>query len=103
MKLVAVSQRVDIIGDRREYRDALDQNITRFLFECGYISVSVPNTLKYNGSGKYLKYFMNQLKPQAVLLSGGNDIGENRERDETELEMLNHAEQKVTTPRTVGK
>ncbi len=94
MKFVAVSQRVDIIGDRREYRDALDQNITRFLFECGYISVPVPNTLQNNKAGKYLESFMKQLKPQGLLLSGGNNIGESRERDETELAMINYAEQK---------
>ena len=94
MKLVAVSQRVDLVGDRRETRDALDQNITRFLFECGYISVPVPNILKNNESGKYFESFMKQLKPLALLLSGGNNIGESRERDETELAMINYAEQK---------
>ena len=94
MKLVAVSQRVDIIGDRQEYRDALDQKITRFLFECGYISVPVPNILHNSKSGKYFKSFMEQLKPQALLLSGGNNIGEILERDETELAMINYAEQK---------
>ena len=94
MKLVAVSQRVDIIGGRREYRDALDQNITRFLFKCGYISVPVPNVLQNKASGEHLVSFMEKLKPHGVLLSGGNDLGESRERDETELAMINYAEQK---------
>ena len=92
MKFVAVSQRVDIIGDRRGYRDALDQNITHFLLECGYISVPVPNNLQDNESGKHLEPFIKKLKPHALLLSGGNNIGENRQRDETELAMINYAE-----------
>jgi len=94
VRLVAVSQRVDIVHDRREYRDALDQNITRFLFKCGYISVPVPNVLQNKASGEHLVSFLEKLKPHGVLLSGGNDIGESRERDETELAMISYAEQK---------
>ena len=94
MRLVVVSQRVDIFHDRQEYRDALDQNITRFLFKCGYISVPVPNVLQNKASGEHLVSFMEKLKPHGLLLSGGNDIGESRERDETELAMISYAEQK---------
>lgn len=94
MRLVAVSQRVDIINDRWEYRDALDQNLTRFLLKCGYISVPVPNVLQNKVLGKHLVSFIEKLKPHGLLISGGNDLGESRERDETELAMISYAEQK---------
>lgn len=94
MKLVAVSQRVDLIGDRKEYRDALDQNMARFLFTCGFISVPVPNIPQHNLLEDFLNPFMKELKPHALVLSGGNSLGESREKDETELAMISYVEQK---------
>ena len=37
---------------------------------------------------------MNRINPHALILSGGNDIGESSERDETEFTMIDYAEQK---------
>ncbi len=43
MKLVAVSQRVDVKRSRGERRDALDQNWTRFLGAAGLRPLLMPN------------------------------------------------------------
>jgi putative glutamine amidotransferase len=98
MRLVAVSQRVDLIGERKEYRDALDQNIVRFLVACGFIAVPVPNfysSISQNPhTVQYFEAFIDKTQPHAVFLSGGNDIGINPERDNTELNLLAYAEQK---------
>ena len=39
---------------------------------------------------------MKKLKPHALVLSGGNSLGESREKDETELAMITYAEQKIS-------
>ena len=45
MKIVAVSQRVDVINGRNETRDALDQRLVMFIAAAGGLAVPVPNTL----------------------------------------------------------
>jgi len=98
MKVVAVSQRVDVFADRQERRDALDQDIINFLLASGFIAIPVPNILKTAQNsgvpGCYLGAFMDKIMPSALLISGGNNIGEIPERDETEFWMLEYAEQK---------
>jgi putative glutamine amidotransferase len=96
MKLVAVSQRVDVLAERREHRDALDQNLVSFLLKCGFIAVPVPNAIMNNSeanvSRQYFDTFISKIKPRAFILSGGQNIGENILRDQTELEIINYAE-----------
>lgn len=97
MKIVAVSQRVDIFRGHLERRDALDQRVTRFLFAAGFIAVPVPNifqSVSHNDVLEpHLDFFLGKIKPDALFLSGGNDIGQSCERDETELALLRYAEQ----------
>ena len=96
MKLVAVSQRVDVLAGRRECRDALDQKLVSFLLESGFIAVPVPNAMMSNPEAKvssqHFDTFISKIKPQAFILSGGPNIGENVLRDKTELEIINYAE-----------
>ncbi len=94
---VAVSQRVDIWSDRGERRDALDQRLFQWITEAGYVPIPVPNKLGLNSlsddadNSIHLKKWLNTVKPDAVLLSGGNDIGEIIERDFTERFILSYA------------
>jgi len=85
---VAVSQRVDYIAARNEWRDALDQRLVDWLHLVGLVAFPVPNLL--NSKGK-LNLWLGQVSPQAVVLSGGNDIGEYPERDETETALIDFA------------
>jgi N5-(cytidine 5'-diphosphoramidyl)-L-glutamine hydrolase len=96
MKLVAVSQRIDNKLERNEKWDALDQNLIRFLFAAGLCGVPIPNSLiAKSPNGKYndfnLSHFLDILKPNGIVLSGGSDIGEYQERDSTELSLINYA------------
>ena len=45
-KIVLYTQRVEIIESYQERRDCVDQNIPRFLEECGYIPMPVPNVVQ---------------------------------------------------------
>ena len=86
MKIVAVSQRVDHFPERNETRDALDQRLATFVAICGYMPVQVPNSL-----GWAIRDWLTVVQPAAVLLSGGNDIGQCAERDDTETALLRYA------------
>ncbi|MHC8298840.1 gamma-glutamyl-gamma-aminobutyrate hydrolase family protein [Pseudomonas sp. ZS1P83] len=86
MKVVAISQRVDAFPERGESRDALDQRLIAFLLAAGYLPVPVPNGLQ-----DVLQDWLDTLSPQAIVLSGGNDIGQCSARDRTESRLLDHA------------
>ncbi|MBI4995405.1 MAG: gamma-glutamyl-gamma-aminobutyrate hydrolase family protein [Rhodocyclales bacterium] len=84
--IIAVSQRVDRVAARAETRDALDQRLAVWLLAVGGLPVPVPN-----GLGDRLDEWLAALGPAAVVLSGGNDIGECPERDRTETVLIDHA------------
>ena len=96
--VVAVSQRVDVWQDRGERRDALDQQLCAFLVAAGYLPVPVPSCLANPQTGKEarldpLANWLAALRPRAIVLSGGNDIGDCAERDLTEYALIDHAQQ----------
>ena len=90
MKRILVSQRVDLLFDRNERRDALDQKLTGLLSSIDGIVLPVPNSLVQN---KKLCSWLLENKADGVVLSGGNDIGEAPERDETEFQLMSYAKQ----------
>ena len=51
----------------------------------------MPNTLEQN---KSLSTWLSYVSPDAIILSGGNDIGQFASRDKTELQLLQYAEDK---------
>lgn len=85
---VAVSQRVDYFDERDEWRDALDRRLVVWLREVGALAFPVPNGLQAQGG---LRPWLEALSPHAVVLSGGNDLGESFERDATEAALIDHA------------
>ncbi len=89
MNLVAISQRTDFYPGRDEIRDGLDQRLCEWLVEAGYLCVPVPNGLGSNG----LRVWLSSVGPAAIVLSGGNNIGESIERDNIERQMLAYAEE----------
>lgn len=98
MKTVAVSQRVDDYPERYERRDALDQKLSCFLIDCGLNPIPVPNGLIDLTVGKGIKTnklggWIDAFKPDAILLSGGNDIGSCQDRDNTENFLIQFAKQ----------
>lgn len=87
MKVVAISQRVDVFPERGESRDALDQRLVAFLLAAGCLPVPVPNGL----CPRALEDWLGAVSPRAIVLSGGNDIGQCENRDLTEGRLLDHA------------
>lgn len=77
-----VSCRVDVHSEIGEDRDAVDQRLTRFLWQAGFSSVLVPNlsenALELTQTSGLV----------GLVLSGGNDLGSRPERDLTERELV---------------
>ena len=71
MKAIAISQRVDFHSNQNETRDTLDQSLIRLLVYCGYLPVPVPNKLEGT-----LRAWLFKVQPTAIVLSGGNDLGQ---------------------------
>lgn len=82
-----VSQRVDIVEFRNEVRDALDQNLLRWVIAAGGVPFPLPNVF----SQETLQYFLTFINPDIVILTGGNDIGSATCRDLTESFLLEWA------------
>lgn len=85
---ILISQRVDILSDRGERRDALDQawsdTLARMLAQ-PILLLPMPNRPQ-DVEGTLAKWV-----PSLIVLSGGNDIGAAPERDSTERALLEHA------------
>lgn len=90
---IAVTQRIDDVPGRGERRDALDQRLIRWVGAAGFIPVAVSNAMLDPGiSGlKRIDDWLQSVRPGAMILSGGNDIGEYPERDATESHLLTWA------------
>ncbi len=100
-RVVAVSQRIDDYPDRPERRDAIDQKLLDWVFQAGFLPVPVPNIFSsgvessHSSRSPALAQWLQAVKPEAVVLSGGNDIGDFPERDITETYLLDWAEGKA--------
>lgn len=92
--IVGITQRIDRVAGRAELRDALDQRLVQWVIHAGFLPVVVPNTLSSNGHPDVtlLADWLHTLRPGALILSGGNDIGEYPARDTTERHLLAWAE-----------
>lgn len=92
---VAISQRVDHWEERGERRDALDQRLSQWLWAMECLPLPIPNSLASldgaHANGSVLHVWLRAVAPDALLLSGGNDIGSVQERDLTEAQLLGYA------------
>jgi len=91
--VVGVTQRIDKVESYDECRDALDQRLIDWVVQSGFVPIPVPNTLvESNSSQLILDNWLNTVKIDAILLSGGNNIGDFAQRDLTEKKLLSWAE-----------
>lgn len=87
---VLISQRVDLVPQRDERRDALDQAWGASLHELlgrSFLMLPVPNRRQD------VLAMLTACPPSLIVLSGGNDIGGAPERDATEAGLLDSAQQ----------
>lgn len=85
--LVAFTQRCDFTGPPHdEWRDAADVRLARFIMAGGGLPVPVPSAL-----GDDPRAWLAAVAPDAIVLSGGSDIGTVPARDALERALLDHA------------
>jgi N5-(cytidine 5'-diphosphoramidyl)-L-glutamine hydrolase len=94
--LIGITQRIDKVNAYDEWRDSVDQRLVEWVIDAGFIPVPIPNNL-VNASSEscchpLLEQWLNLLNINALLLSGGNDIGVAAQRDVTEKFLLKWAE-----------
>jgi len=89
LPIILITQRIVYEPDIGETRDAIDHRYIDWVSHIGGLPFPLPNNL-----GSLLNYWLDELKPSAILLSGGNDIGEFPERDRVEVGIIKYAKQK---------
>ena len=94
--LVGITQRSDKIKSHSEWRDSLDHRLFQWVAEAGFLPVPIPNTLfdlNYEKDNqRLLKDWIDSIRLDALVLSGGGDIGGFPQRDLTENYLLSWAE-----------
>ena len=93
---IGISQRIEKINSRDEIRDTIDHRVINWLSTIGLIPILIPNSLIYENltfnKQKLLQKWLEETKLDAIILSGGNNIGEMILRDLTEYYLLDWAE-----------
>ena len=81
---IGISLRVVESTDYNEKRDALSQDWSQFFERLGINPLLIPNTIKDISS------FLEDMQVEGLFLSGGDNIGDNQDRDETEQKIINY-------------
>jgi putative glutamine amidotransferase len=83
---VAISQRVEVLKDRNERRDSLDQRWAPLLASCGLLPVPIPN------DPDIAEELLAEFDPAGIILSGGGDLSSQgadaAERDAVERKLV---------------
>lgn len=97
MKRVVITQQVDHMPERGETRDVLDQRLIALIHAAGFVGLPVPNVSGWSVTTdawdtQPLANWLGAVRPEAVVLSGGQTIGQSPARDLTEYSLLDFAE-----------
>ncbi len=91
MKIIGVSQRLEI-SKFGELRAQIDIRLINFISKCGYVPVPIPYyNLPKKNSLKKLSIWLNSIKLSGIVLSGGEDMGKYKLRDNSEKYLINYS------------
>ena len=99
MRKIIITQNINFQKERFEYHDSLDSRFISLLLEIGCLPYGIPNNLLLSGSTEFnknqkLNSWINELSPDGILLTGGNDLELYKDRDQTEMSLINYAHKK---------
>ena len=80
---IAITQRIDYLRKRNEYRDSIDHELVKLILSIGHKPLLISNLL-YDDKKKTINKWLDDFKPEGIIFSGGNDFGEFIIRDKTE-------------------
>ena len=86
--IIGISLRVVEDTNYNEKRDALSQDWSKFFEKVGANPLLIPNTIKNVSS------FLEDMHVHGLILSGGDNIGDNQDRDETEQKIIDYSFEK---------
>jgi len=79
---IGITLRVENIEEYNEKRDAISQEWVSFIEKSNGIPIFIPNTLSNT------KLFLEELELDGLVLSGGDNKGDDKHRDRTELNLI---------------
>ncbi len=82
---IGISLRITNAKDYDEKIDSLSHDWPKLMEELGINIVFIPNSLKN------IRSYLSELNLSGFIISGGDNIGDNVERDKTEIEMIKFA------------
>ncbi len=82
---VGISLRVENIEKYNEKRDVISQDWIKFFNRAGFMPILIPNNLID------VKKFLKSMNLDMLIFSGGDNIGDDPERDKTEKNMMEFA------------
>ena len=85
LKKIGISLRVETIEKYDERRDTISHDWINFLQKLNFVPILIPNNLQDTEG------YISELKLDGIILSGGDNLGEFPERDETENRILEAA------------
>ena len=68
-----------------EERDAIAHDWMKYLVKLGYLPILIPNI------GDEISSYLDNVNPDLIILTGGNDIGESEIRDYSENEIIKYS------------
>lgn len=81
---IAITLRLSQAQNYSEKRDALSREWPIFLENIGMFPILVPNSINN------VEEFLSEMNPDAIILTGGEDIGKNPERDLIEFSLIKY-------------
>ena len=84
MKKIAISLRVASIGKYEEKRDSISYDWLKFFNKLDIFPILIPNLIQD------LELFLDEVKIDGIILSGGDNIGEDEMRDSTEKKIITY-------------
>ena len=85
LKRIGISARIMNIEKFDEKRDAISHDWIDFLQKLEFLPILIPNKLRD------VDDYISTLKLDGIILSGGDNIGEFSERDETEIKIIDYS------------
>lgn len=93
LRRIGITQRTMVLAERGESRDTLDVRLARLVWELGLTPIPLTNALAENDADPAVVLtYLSSLGLDAVVLSGGDDVGDPPARDRTERAVLALAE-----------
>ena len=80
---IGISLRVTEASNYTEKRDSLSHDWAQFLEEIDIVPILIPNTISN------INEFLENLDLDGLILSGGDNIGDDQKRDQTENKIIN--------------